>query len=476
MPEQSLGHPDYELVDLFGHGLPDIIQMNQVVRYWRNRGGGRFDSGRTMEHAPAAVALADAGVQMADLDGDGRTDLLVTDGIRAGYYPLNFRGGWDQRGFVPYQRAPAVNLEDPEVRLVDLDGDGVVDALRTGPQFELYHNDPKAGWSAVELRERSDSENFPDVYFSDPRVKLADLNGDGLQDIVLVHNGRIDYWPYFGRGQWGRRITMQNSPRFEDAAVYGAIGYDPKRVLIGDVDGDGCADLVYVGSGHITVWINQGGNGWNDPIVVRGTPPITDTDAVRLNDMLGTGTAGILWTYRQGTYADSSYKFLDLTAGVKPYVLNRMDNNAGAVTEVEYASSTRFYLRDDERPETRWKTCLPFPVQVVARVTVRDVFSRGKLATEYRYHHGYWDGVEREFRGFGMVEQLDTETFEDYNRGDLQSLVDRIHFSPPLLTKTWFHQGAVDGDDNGSNPSQLDLRSEYWPGDRPLLARSKAIY
>ena len=35
---------------------------------------------------------------------------------------------------------------------------------------------------------------------------------------------------------------------------------------------------------------------------------------------------------------------------------------------------------------------------------------RWPLSTEYRYHHGYWDGVEREFRGFGLVEQLDTET------------------------------------------------------------------
>ncbi|MFO0761897.1 MAG: toxin TcdB middle/N-terminal domain-containing protein [Byssovorax sp.] len=27
--------------------------------------------------------------------------------------------------------------------------------------------------------------------------------------------------------------------------------------------------------------------------------------------------------------------------------------------------------------------------------------------TEYSYHHGYFDGVEQEFRGFGRVEQRD---------------------------------------------------------------------
>ena len=71
-----------------------------------------------------------------------------------------------------------------------------------------------------------------------------------------------------------------------------------------------------------------------------------------------------------------------------------------------------FYLRDQADPATRWRTTLPFPVQVVARVEVVDQISGGRLTTEYRYHHGYWDGVEREFRGFAMVEQLDTETFD----------------------------------------------------------------
>jgi len=34
------------------------------------------------------------------------------------------------------------------------------------------------------------------------------------------------------------------------------------------------------------------------------------------------------------------------------------------------------------------------------------------------YHHGYRDGTEREFRGFGTVEQLDTETFANYHAAE----------------------------------------------------------
>ena len=40
-----------------------------------------------------------------------------------------------------------------------------------------------------------------------------------------------------------------------------------------------------------------------------------------------------------------------------------------------------------------------------------DRISGNRFVTRYAYHHGYFDGIEREFRGFGMVEQWDTEEF-----------------------------------------------------------------
>src|SRR5207245_1206232 len=165
-------------------------------------------------------------------------------------------------------------------------------------------------------------------------------------------------------------------------------GFDPKRLLLGDVDGNGAADLVYVESGRVTIWLNQSGNGWSEPITIRGTPPVAEVDAVRLADMLGIGTAGILWTYDARSFADSTYKFLDLTGEMKPYLLISRDNNAGAKMTIAYAPSTRFYEEDERRPETRWQSRLPFPVQVVARLEVVDAISGGKLTSEFRYHQG----------------------------------------------------------------------------------------
>jgi RHS repeat-associated protein len=472
LPAGSLADPNLELVDLFGSGLPDILELNGVARYWRNLGNARFAAPRHMTEAPAGLALADADVQLLDADGDGRADLMVTQPALAGYFPLRFGARWDRRSLQRYAAVPSFSLEDPELRLLDLDGDGVTDAIRSGARLECFFNDAEKGWSGTRFVERRDLEGFPNINFSDPRVKWSDVTGDGMQDLVLVHDGNVEYWANCGHGDWAPRISMRNSPRFP-------FGYDARRILIGDVDGDGLADIVYVDDRKIRLWLNRSGNAWSAEIVIAGTPPLSNFDAVRLSDLLGSGVAGVLWSKDAAYASQDHYFFLDLTGASKPYLLNELNNNMGAVTKVGYAPSTRFYLEDEKRRETRWKTPLPVSVQVVAEVEVIDELAQGKLTTEYRYHHGYRDGLEGEFRGFGMVEQFDSESFEKYasaglhGRAPALSDLDREYFSPPTMTRTWFHQGAVEdeeGDWGEAFPSD-----EYWEGDPHLLGHPAGV-
>ena len=132
------------------------------------------------------------------------------------------------------------------------------------------------------------------------------------------------------------------------------------------------------------------------------------------------------------------------TRGQKPHLLVSIKNNLGAETKVQYAPSTKFYLEDKEKGQP-WVTRIPFPVHVVERVETYDYISRNYFVTRYAYHHGYYDGIEREFRGFGRVDQWDTEDFDVLSADGTPPPginIEKSSHVPPVLTRTWFHTGA----------------------------------
>lgn len=180
--------------------------------------------------------------------------------------------------------------------------------------------------------------------------------------------------------------------------------------------------------------------------------------------MLGNGAACLVFT---SVTADLSldHQYYDFTGKVKPHLLNKIDNNMGAETEIHYSPSTKFYLQD-EKADKPWITHLPFPVQVVAKIVTRDLIGGSTLVAAYEYHHGYFDPVEREFRGFGRVDRTDAETFEHFSKtsdGNVSSGAnDRSPHVPPVLTKTWYHTGACDDAGNISR----QFAGEYYQDDK----------
>lgn len=63
---------------------------------------------------------------------------------------------------------------------------------------------------------------------------------------------------------------------------------------------------------------------------------------------------------------------------------------------------------------------------------------------------GHFDGIEREFRGFGRVEQVDAEDYARFaqdNEGSLWIDEDWRLYQPPVKTVTWFHTGVADDRD-----------------------------
>ena len=144
-------------------------------------------------------------------------------------------------------------------------------------------------------------------------------------------------------------------------------------------------------------------------------------------------------------------------SGKKPYVLIGYRNNLGKEVSLEYTSSARFYL-EDRLAGKPWVTKLHFPVHCVSKTETRDRVSGHRFVRSYKYHHGYYDHAEREFRGFGMVEQADSEDFDHWVKGDASNVVEETLHQPPLITKQWFHTGAWLGMEKTLN----QFAHEYW--------------
>ena len=159
-------------------------------------------------------------------------------------------------------------------------------------------------------------------------------------------------------------------------------------------------DIIYLGREGVDVYVNQSGNRWSPAQRLTAFPPIDDAAAIEVVDLLGNGTACLVWSSPLPATRRRPMRYVDLMGGQKPHLLIRIVNNLGAERPIGYAPSTRFYLADKlaGRP---WITRLPFPVHVVERVETIDRISGNRFVSRFAYHHGYFDGVEREFRGFG---------------------------------------------------------------------------
>jgi RHS repeat-associated protein len=452
LPE-GLAGGDYHWIDLDGEGLSGILtEQAQGWFYKRNLSPINLIPGNDNEWTQAKfgpvefvgvkpnVAISPGHAQFMDLSGDGQPDLVVLDSPTPGFYEKGDGPSWNT--FRPFTSRLNRSVADPNVRLVDLDGDGHTDVLITEDDALTWHRSlAEDGFGpARRVPKTSDEERGPALIFADgtQSVYLADLSGDGLSDFVRIRNGEVCYWPNLGYGRFGAKVTMDNAPWFDNPEQF-----DQRRVRLADIDGSGVTDIVYLHSDGVRLYFNQSGNSWSPPATLPSFPRIDDFAGIGVVDLLGNGTACLVWSSPLPGNVQRPMRYIDLMGGQKPHLLVKTINNLAAETQVRYTSSTKFYLQD-KRDGNPWLTRLPFPVHVVERVETLDRISRNRFITRYAYHHGYFDGVEREFRGFGMVEQLDTEELAALGEtGDFPDAanIDAASYVPTVLTKTWFHTG-----------------------------------
>jgi RHS repeat-associated protein len=457
LPE-GIDGSNYRWLDLDGIGISGVLSEQGIGWYYkRNLGKGRFGAAELVKTKPSLGALASGQQQLLDIAGDGNLDLVEFESGQAGFYERTAEGGgWDP--FRTFRSMPVLDWEDPNLKFVDITGDGIADVLITDDLAFLWHASYLRAGFGEERRvpPAYSEEEGPRVVFNDgtQSIYLADMSGDGLADIVRIRNGEVCYWPNLGYGRFGRKVTLDNSPWFDLPDTF-----DQKRIRLADTDGSGTTDILYIGANSIDVYLNQSGNSFSSRRALESVPT-GDLTTISVTDFLGRGTACVVWSSPLPSDASRPLRYLDLMRGHKPHLLVGIRNNLGAEIAIEYASSTEFYLAD-EAAGNPWITRLPFPVHVVKRVVTHDSISRNRFVSRKSYHHGFFDGMEREFRGFGRVEQLDTEEFGSLTQSGTLPVASNQQAAfnvPPVLTKTWYHTGVFIG---GGRVSR-HLAHEYY--------------
>lgn len=150
----SLGNPNLSIADINCDSLPDFFftdPFNGRHSVVYNHGFGRFSAETDYTAFPTGVTLDQAGADLADYDGDGRIDLVQKAGLSNNqfvFFPNTTRPvgnndaapAWGaERTFqTPY---PPFDLDDTSVRTLDLNGDKLIDFMKTtGGGFIYYYN------------------------------------------------------------------------------------------------------------------------------------------------------------------------------------------------------------------------------------------------------------------------------------------------------------------------------------------------
>jgi len=437
MPGLDDGH-QYQLVDLYGEGLAGVLCRYDHGWYYREplraeTGSDQieYSEWKLLEGVPMSDAGKPVHQSLTDLTGDGKLDWVLAAPGMCGFFTLDPDRNWS--GFVPFDAFPG-EFSHPMAQIADLLGDGLSDLTLVGPRsVRLYANRRAAGFAEAvdvphaEKTAAGDDDELP-VLSNTPSeiVAFADLIGSGQQHLVRIRHNEVKCWPNLGHGRFGKGFVLCTLPFAYDE-------FNASRVLLADLDGSGAADLIYMEAERLRIFMNHAGSGFAQTSIDLPWPEGLAHDAlwqVTSADLQGLGCSSLVVTLPHMSPRHWRYDFVD----AKPYLLNRSCNNMGCSASVNYRSSAQEWL--DEKREQQAAgvenpvSGLPMAMHLVHEQIQHDEITGNTLTQLLSYRGGYYDRFEREFRGFRLLLQSDTEA-------------SATEFTAPILSKTWFHTGET---------------------------------
>lgn len=380
-----LSNPNVAVLDADGDGVVDLLHAPAAKTYAVYSLGAAGWNGRRVSTADQQDLKIDFGrdalsTRVLDVNGDGLVDVVVTTGTEIQTFLALGRehGGRDQfgtairrgankadistepiRACLPWSGS-AVSFGDPEIVLGDLNGDGLQDIVR------LQHG----------------------------QIRYWPGRGNGMWGTGTLSgcDGR-SFAP-------NTDVAMTESPTYSDL--------NAKSLRVDDVNGDGLDDLIQVRSNAVDVWLNVNGVSWTPRHIIEGTPASPAfSNQVRLLDINGSGTRDLVW----GSADNFQYIDLQggkrpwLLSRIDHELGKTTDIEYSTSTAEMLAAESVGGACAADGWQGPWCSKMPIVVQVVKRTTERDNFnfmglSSNSIVTEYEYRDPVYDGRQREFRGF----------------------------------------------------------------------------
>jgi len=300
------GAPNYSLVvaDVNGDGKLDLIvsscsatastcgSAEGIVSVLLGNGDGTFQPALSY----GSGAPVGAHVAVADVNGDGKLDLIVTnyqgetngDGTVA--VLLGNGDGTFQLPVLYDSGAPGANA----VTVADVNGDGLPDVLVADGCYSNCAGGPDTLTILSVLLGNGDGSLQPAVTYATGGknggwVSAADLNGDGKMDLVLastnifIPNGTVSVLLGVGNGTFGAPVT------------YDSGGYAAPELALADLNANGLLDIVVdncgpvggCGIGLIGMLLGVGGGSF-DPVITFSSGAYNAT-SIAVADLNGDG-------------------------------------------------------------------------------------------------------------------------------------------------------------------------------------------
>jgi alpha-tubulin suppressor-like RCC1 family protein len=245
--------------DLNGDGRPEIVTINynsNAVSVLKNLStGGALTTNSFAAPLNFATGTGAFAVAIADLDGDGRPDLVTANNLSSSTVSvLRNTSSGGSISFAPKADFSGLGTSF-SVAVGDLDGDGKLDVVigsqSAGQAVSVYRNTSSPG--NFTTNSLAASVDFPTGGWANS-VTLGDLDGDGKLDLAAVVQlpsklsifKNISTPGSFTGGSLGARIDF-------------ASGWNPNGIVVADLTGDGRPEIIFGNTydNNLSVYQNQ---------------------------------------------------------------------------------------------------------------------------------------------------------------------------------------------------------------------------